>query len=172
MINVETIAVAIAAEIAGVERDRRKDKHAALLVHSWPLTYTVYNDHTHPNWEPSLAQRKAVTRAMRSFVRKHQQYALTGGQGRRDLYLYDTADPLSVMWAKLNVERRQRNPISRMQALTIMLETDEKDEALQQQAAPIPGTSRDEKRQGLAIFLKQMVEERRNDFRPRQSRQR
>ena len=31
---------------------------------------------------------KAVARAMHSFVRKQQQYALTGGQGRRDLYLY------------------------------------------------------------------------------------
>ena len=26
------------------------------------------------DWKPTLAQRKAVTRAMRSFVRKHQQY--------------------------------------------------------------------------------------------------
>lgn len=59
---------------------------------------------------------------MGSFVRKHQQYALTGGQGRRELYLYDTADPLSVMWAKLNVERRQRNPISRMEAESVLME--------------------------------------------------
>jgi hypothetical protein len=36
----------------------------------------------------------------------------------------------------------------------------------QQPDQTIPGTSRDEKRQGLAIFLKQMVEERRNDFSP------
>jgi hypothetical protein len=68
------------------------------------------------NWKPTPAHRKAVTRAMHTFVHKHQQYALTGGQGRRILYLYDTADPVSAMWAKLNVERRERNPIPRMTA--------------------------------------------------------
>jgi hypothetical protein len=68
------------------------------------------------NWKPTRAQRKAVTRAMHSFVRKHQQYALMGGQGRRELFLYDTADPLSVMWTKLNVERRKGNPISLSEA--------------------------------------------------------
>lgn len=57
---------------------------------------------------------------MHSFVRKHQQYALTGGQGRRQLYLYDTDDPVSVMWAKLNVERRQRNPIPRAAAIAAL----------------------------------------------------
>ena len=57
-------------------------------------------------WKPTPAQRVAASRAMHSFVRKHQQYALAGGQGRKRLYLYDTADPVSVMWAKLSVERR------------------------------------------------------------------
>src|ERR1700733_7094524 len=59
------------------------------------------------NWEPNLVQQKATVRAMHSFVPKHQQYALAGGQGRKRLYLYDTADPLSVMWAKLSVEHRR-----------------------------------------------------------------
>ena len=58
------------------------------------------------DWKPNRVQHKATVRAMHSFVRKHQQYALTGGQGRKRLYLYDTADPVSVMWAKLSVERQ------------------------------------------------------------------
>ena len=74
------------------------------------------------DWKPMPAQRKGVVRAMHSFVRKHQQYALAGGQGHRELYLYDTTDPVSVMWAKLNAERRQRNPLSRSDAQAAMRE--------------------------------------------------
>jgi hypothetical protein len=44
---------------------------------------------------------------MRSFVRKHQRYALAGGQGRKQLYLYEADDPLSVMWARLQVANRK-----------------------------------------------------------------
>jgi hypothetical protein len=59
------------------------------------------------SWKPNLVQRKATARAMHSFVRKHQQYALVGGQGRKSIYLYDTADPVSVTWAKLSVKHRR-----------------------------------------------------------------
>ena len=38
----------------------------------------------------TLAQGKAVSRAMHSFVRKHQQYALVGGRGRKSLYGFVT----------------------------------------------------------------------------------
>ena len=76
--------------------------------------------HGREPWEPTPAQRKAVIRAMHSFVRKRQQYALMGGQGRRELYLYDATDPLSVMWTKLNVERRRRNPICRADAVAAL----------------------------------------------------
>jgi hypothetical protein len=38
---------------------------------------------------------------MRSFVRKHPQFALTGGRGRKPLMLYEPGDPLSAMRAKL-----------------------------------------------------------------------
>jgi hypothetical protein len=101
---------AIADEIAEAER-----REMSVLITSWGLTCTVFDSWDSPL---TLAQRKAVTRAMHSFVRKHQQYALMGGQGRRELYLYDAADPASVMWTKLNVERRtrKRNPISLSEA--------------------------------------------------------
>jgi hypothetical protein len=45
-----------------------------------------------------------------------------GGQGRRELYLYDATDPLSVMWTKLNVERKQRNAICRAEAQRLLTE--------------------------------------------------
>jgi hypothetical protein len=119
---------AIAAEIVRDARIDHSGKKGTVLIRSDMLMRylyappdPVYGGSTwDSNWKPSPAQRKAVTRAMHSFVRKHQQYALTGGQGRRQLYLYDTADPLSVMWAKLNVERRQRNPIGRVQAESVL----------------------------------------------------
>ena len=38
--------------------------------------------------------------------------ALAGGRGRKSLYLYDTADPVSVMWAKLSVKHRRDVPQS------------------------------------------------------------
>lgn len=92
-----------------------------VLVTSGTVAFKVFELYEHwdgnfPHPTPTLAQRNAVTRAMHSFVRKHQQYALMGGQGRRALHLYDTGDPLSVMWAKLNVERRRGKPISRSDA--------------------------------------------------------
>jgi hypothetical protein len=105
---------AIAAEIV---RAARPPHQLAVHIGSHQLTDTVYrpkensgagfgNPGTKWTWEPNLVQRKATVRAMHSFVRKHQQYALAGGQGRKRLYLYDTADPVSVMWAKLSVERQ------------------------------------------------------------------
>ena len=41
-------------------------------------------------------QRGAAARAMRSFVRKHPQFALTGSKGRNELLLYEPSDPLSA----------------------------------------------------------------------------
>ena len=106
------IAAAIAANL-----DIDRFGLGTVFITSDALVWEIYQPeeerryYTVNGWKPTLAQRKAVTRAMHSFVRKHQQYSLTGGQGRRELYLYDAADPLSATWAKLNAERRQRNPI-------------------------------------------------------------
>jgi hypothetical protein len=44
---------------------------------------------------------------MHSFVRKHPEYALTGGKGRKRLYLYEVGDEMSVAWARLSVEHRR-----------------------------------------------------------------
>src|SRR5262245_31847446 len=57
-------------------------------------------------WQPSRANQKAVLRAMHSFVRKFPQYGLMGGKGRKSLYLYEKADPISVMWAGLSVANK------------------------------------------------------------------
>ena len=64
--------------------------------------YEIYR-----NWEPSRAQKLAVSRAMNSFVRKFPQFALMGGQGRKRLYLYDTTNPESIAWAKASVKSRK-----------------------------------------------------------------
>jgi hypothetical protein len=104
----------IAAEIA---RAGAGAYPLSVHIRSRQLTDTVYRPRENSgagfgeagsrwDWKPNLVQRKAIVRAMHSFVRKHQRYALAGGQGRKRLYLYDTADPVSVMWAKLSAERR------------------------------------------------------------------
>ena len=64
------------------------------------------------NYKPTNAQRKAVTRAMRTIVCKYPQFALTGGKGRKGLFLYEPGDPLSAIWAKLSVESRDHVPRS------------------------------------------------------------
>jgi hypothetical protein len=99
----------IAAEIAGDARHRM-----AVHLGSGRLALAVYRpkDEFGGTGSSTLAQCKAVSCAMHSFVRKHQQYALAGGRGRKSLYLYDTADPVSVMWAKLSVEHRRFVPQS------------------------------------------------------------
>ena len=56
-------------------------------------------------FEPSNAQRKAMIRALHSFVRKFPQYALMGGKGRKTLLLYETSDPVSGAWAKAMLTR-------------------------------------------------------------------
>ncbi len=107
------------AIMAIIEDDRKgfRGEPGSVLITSLEVVRAVYNPYlaTGPcttaeydalhRWKPTMAQSKAVTRAMRTFVGKHQQYALAGGQGRRHLYLYDTSDPVSVVWAKLWVER-------------------------------------------------------------------
>jgi hypothetical protein len=45
-------------------------------------------------------------------VRRYPQFALIGGKGRKQLYLYEPGDPLSSLWAKMNVESRKMVPCS------------------------------------------------------------
>ena len=81
---------------------------SSVLIHSWGLLchHNCFRRPAFWNFEPTTAERKAVTRAMRSFVRKFPQYALTGGKERKMLYLYEPADPISAMWAKLSSSAR------------------------------------------------------------------
>lgn len=44
---------------------------------------------------------------MHTCARKYPRYALAGGKGRRSLFLFDTADRVSVRWAKLIVENQR-----------------------------------------------------------------
>jgi hypothetical protein len=96
-----------------IERDH---EDGAVHVSSWNVIVELF----YPkggwvaDWSPTAAQCKAVTRAMNSFVHKHPQYALMGGQGRKRLYLYEPGDPVSTIWAKMSVE--QRRFVSRLMA--------------------------------------------------------
>jgi hypothetical protein len=51
---------------------------------------------------PTEAQLKAAKRAMHSFAQKFPEYGVVSGKGGRGrLYLYESGDKLSAMWAKL-----------------------------------------------------------------------
>jgi hypothetical protein len=89
-----------------IERQRVSDPPTPIHVHAWEIA-CEFKDHGWDfSWQPTRAQRKAVVRAMHSFVRKHPQYALTERRGRKGvgLILYEIADPVSVTWAKLRME--------------------------------------------------------------------
>ena len=107
----------IAREIEDAYTPRHGSGPSSVHVSSWDLAVDLFypkDGSWNTDWSPTAAQRKAVSRAMHSFVRKHPQYALTGGQGRKRLYLYEPSDPLSTMWAKMSVE--QRHHVSRSMA--------------------------------------------------------
>jgi hypothetical protein len=84
-----------------IEKEQSRENRMAVLISSWVIAGQVFRP---PgwcwNWHPTEAERKAVARAMHSFVRKFPQFALLGGHGRKRLYLYDTTDPDSVLWLK------------------------------------------------------------------------
>lgn len=95
-------------------------------VTSWGILYDLFQPaYGAPSagmgwgWTPrqaTPAQRKTVVRALHSFVRKHPEYALTGGKGRKELILYEPADPVSAAWARLTVERRGFVPLCEVRA--------------------------------------------------------
>jgi hypothetical protein len=96
-------------------------------IRTWDVLYVFrpLEANTGSCWsaqDAPAAQRKAVVRAMHSFVRKFPQFALMGGQGRKQLVLYEAGDPLSEMWARLTVERREFVPI--MEARAALRELD------------------------------------------------
>jgi hypothetical protein len=93
------------AILDAIEKDKERDEPMPAHVNSWTMTCEVFQDGTW-TFSPSIAHRKAVVRAMHSFVRKFPQYALTGGKGRKLLYLYEIDDPVSAAWARMSVARR------------------------------------------------------------------
>jgi hypothetical protein len=112
----------IAAEVAKAKTSPDTDR-PTLLLSSRTLAFSCPlfdRDLSQRQWTPSAPQRQAILRGMHSFVRKYPNFALAGCQGRRGLYLYEPGDPLSALWAKMNVESRTVVPRSKAQ---IALET-------------------------------------------------
>jgi hypothetical protein len=103
----------IEREIERAQGANRRAREYPIQISTWDLLCDAYPS---ADYTFTPAQRKAVTRAMHSYVRKHQRYALAGGQGRMQLYLYEPDDPLSTMWVKMQIANRKRNPVSITQA--------------------------------------------------------
>jgi hypothetical protein len=104
----------IAAEVAKAKTSPHTDRPTLLLSSrtlacSCPLFDRAQSER---QWRPSAPQRQAILRALHSFVRRYPQFALIGGKGRKQLYLYEPGDPLSSLWAKMNVESRKMVPCS------------------------------------------------------------
>jgi hypothetical protein len=93
----------------GVKRVMATDWTLPTHISSGQLFYDCYPDpnrgHGLDHRKPTPAQQKALVRAMHSVVEKFPQYALMGGQGREaPLWLYEPADPMSKLWAELQVK--------------------------------------------------------------------
>jgi len=106
-----------------IERARKRSPPRPVQVVSRGLIRDLFGPAAFQPFLPTPAQRNTVARAMRSFVRKHPQYALTSGQGRRELYLYDATDAESVMWAKMNATRKRRGTYSVIEMQAAMRES-------------------------------------------------
>jgi hypothetical protein len=61
----------------------------AIAFVAYPDWYDRSADGGYRRLPTTPAQRKAITRALHSFVRKHPQYVLTAGKGRAPLRLSD-----------------------------------------------------------------------------------
>jgi hypothetical protein len=83
-----------------------KKRPKAVLVRPWNVYGACGWFTPSTSWQPSESQHKAVARAMRSFVRKFSQYAVIGRRSGT-LCLYEAADPLSEMWARLSSQRQR-----------------------------------------------------------------
>ena len=93
-----------------IESDKAPDRYGqsgVVLISSWDLAY-IYQPPSSvdpsASWHPknaTPAQRKAVIRAMHSFVRKFPQYAIGGGKGRGRQIIYEPGDPLSATLLRL-----------------------------------------------------------------------
>jgi len=80
-----------------------KDDGSSVHVTAWTLAHECFGPHPHEwGWMPSRSQIKACTRAMHSIARKFPQYAIIPRRGRT--VLYETADPVSVLRAKMGME--------------------------------------------------------------------
>ncbi len=97
------------AIVTRIERMKRGSFPDPVLISSWDVVGDAFRPQTifWVHWTPTRAQRKAMIRAMHSFVAKFPQYALMGGMGRKPLYLYELDDPKSVAWAEASVHERQ-----------------------------------------------------------------
>lgn len=99
------------AILAAIERQKAGPRARSVHMMAGSLAYYCYRPADSGwGWEPTMAQQKSILRALHSFVRKHPEFALMGGQGRKRLYLYEPGDPISALWAKLSIERREPLP--------------------------------------------------------------
>jgi hypothetical protein len=102
-----------------IEREIEREGESVQLC-TFALLCAAYvpNDPRGPFITFTPAQRKAVTRAMRSYVRKHQRYALAGGQGCKQLWLYEPDNPPSATRVKMQIANRRRRARSAVTSST------------------------------------------------------
>jgi len=76
---------------------------------AWTLAYECFGPRPHKwDWTPSRSQIKACTRAIQSIARKFPQYAIIPGRGSKGIVLYEIADPVSVLRAKMRMGTENR----------------------------------------------------------------
>src|SRR5258708_14469736 len=86
-----------------------KDDESSVHITAWTLAYECFGPRPHKwGWTPSRSQIKACTRAIQSIARKFPQYAIIPGRGSKGIVLYEIADPVSVLRAKMRMGTKNR----------------------------------------------------------------
>jgi len=96
--------VEAAIATGGVQRScvSLKDDESSVHVTAWTLAHECFRPRPHKwGWTPSRSQIKVCTRAIQSIARKFPQYGIILGRGRKGIVLYEIADPVSVVRAKM-----------------------------------------------------------------------
>jgi len=83
---------------------RELERGGPVLVRTWHLMDCYRPLGWSADWSAEHKHRQAITRAMHAFVSKYPEYALTGGKGRQELFLYEPGDPISVRYAEMTMQ--------------------------------------------------------------------
>ena len=128
----------------------RMDDDSAVHITARTLAYECFGRPHEWDWTPSHSQIKVCNRAIQSIARKFPQYGIIPGRGSKGIVLYEIADPVSVVRAKMRMGIE--NPVSRS-VVAATFEGQKEDHASRLDATGYPGGSSGARRRLLQQTL-------------------